>query len=142
MYSPDDSLKLYSISVLHACQPGVKDFELKESYENSFLSELHPGVALSRNTVSKFLNDLGKACDRITVFMRNRTARVRTDHHLLVDGTLKSDESRVNSLSDFSRKARTAQKKRWSRLEKSGGIIIVRSGWGNGCCPALSHASE
>jgi transposase len=29
------------------------------------------------------------------------------DHHLLVDGTLKSDESIVNSLSDFSRKART-----------------------------------
>jgi hypothetical protein len=29
------------------------------------------------------------------------------DHHLLVDGTLKSDESKVNSLSDFSRKART-----------------------------------
>jgi hypothetical protein len=28
-------------------------------------------------------------------------------HHLLIDGTLKSDESKVNSLSDFSRKART-----------------------------------
>ena len=107
VYSPDDSLKLYCISVLRACQPGVKDCELKEAYENSFLSELHPGVALSRNTVSKFLNDLGKACDRITVFMRNRTAKVRADHHLLVDGTLKSDESSVNSLSDFSRKART-----------------------------------
>ncbi|MBQ6474204.1 MAG: hypothetical protein IJJ33_19615, partial [Victivallales bacterium] len=42
--SPGDSLKLYSISVLRACQPGVKDCELKEAYENSFLSELHPGV--------------------------------------------------------------------------------------------------
>ena len=39
--------------------------------------------------------------------MRNRTAAVSMDHHLLVDGTLKSDESTVNSLSDFSRKART-----------------------------------
>ena len=107
VYSTDDSRKLYCISVLRACQPGVKDRELKEAYENSFLSELHPGVALSRNTVSKFLNDLGKACSRVTVFMRNRTARVGADHHLLVDGTLKSDESRVNSLSDFSRKART-----------------------------------
>ena len=107
VYSPDDSRKLYSISVLRACRPGVKDCELKEAYENSFLSELHPGVALSRNTVSKFLNDLGRACSRVTVFMRNRTARVGADHHLLVDGTLKSDESRMNSLSDFSRKART-----------------------------------
>ena len=29
------------------------------------------------------------------------------DHHLLVDGTLKSDESKANSLLEFSRKART-----------------------------------
>ncbi|MDR1135048.1 MAG: hypothetical protein LBL49_02555 [Clostridiales Family XIII bacterium] len=28
------------------------------------------------------------------------------DHHLLIDGTLKSNESTVNFLSDFSRKAR------------------------------------
>ena len=107
VYSPGDSLKIYSISVLRACRPGVRDCELREAYEDSFLSELHPGAALSRNTVSKFLNDLGKACSRVTQFMRNRAARVGSDHHLLVDGTLKSDESRVNSLSDFSRKART-----------------------------------
>ena len=29
------------------------------------------------------------------------------DHHILIDGTLKSDESDVNSLSNFSRKAKT-----------------------------------
>ena len=44
---------------------------------------------------------------KIVHFMRNRTSAVSMDHHLLVDGTLKSDESKVNSLSDFSRKART-----------------------------------
>jgi transposase len=38
--------------------------------------------------------------------MKDRTAAVGMDHHLLIDGTLKSDESRVNSLSDFSRKAK------------------------------------
>jgi len=107
VYSPSDSLKIYSISMLRVCVPGIKDFELKEAYDDSFLSELHPGVALSRNTVSSFLNNLGKTCSRITLFMRNRTAKVGMDHHLLVDGTLKSDESRVNSLSDFSRKAIT-----------------------------------
>lgn len=83
------------------------DYELKEAYDTSFLSEIYPGIALSKNTVSKFLNDLGKTCSRIVSFMRNRTAAVAMDHHLLVDGTLKSDESKVNSLSDFSRKART-----------------------------------
>lgn len=107
VYSVNDSLKIYCISMLRVCMPGIKDFELKEAYDDSFLSELHPGVALSKNTVSSFLNNLGKACSRITHFMRNRTAKVKMDHHLLVDGTLKSNESRVNSLSDFSRKTRT-----------------------------------
>ena len=107
VYSNADALKIYCISVLRVCNPGIKDYELKEAYETSFLSEIYPGIALSKNTVSTFLNDLGKTCSRIVQFMRNRTAAVVMDHHLLVDGTLKSDESRVNSLSEFSRKART-----------------------------------
>ena len=107
VYSNPDAMKIYCISVLRVCNPGIKDYELKEAYETSFLSEIYPGVALSKNTVSTFLNDLGKTCSRIVQFMRNRTAAVAMDHHLLVDGTLKSDESRVNSLSEFSRKART-----------------------------------
>ena len=107
VYNRVDAMKLYCIAVLRVCDPGIKNYELKEAYETSFLSELYPGVALSRNTVSVFLNDMGKALSRIIQFMRNRTAAVAIDHHLLIDGTLKSDESKVNSLSDFSRKART-----------------------------------
>ena len=107
VYSSPDAMKIYCIAILRVCNPGIKDNELKEAYETSFLSEIYPGVPLSKNTVSTFLNDLGKACSRIVKFMRNRTAAVAMDHHLLVDGTLKSDESKVNSLSEFSRKART-----------------------------------
>jgi hypothetical protein len=107
VYSKEDALKIWCIAVLRVCFSGIKDYELKDAYEESFLSELYPGVALSRNTVSTFLNDLGRTCSRITLFMCNRASRVGMDHHLLIDGTLKSDESRVNSLSDFSRKART-----------------------------------
>lgn len=106
-FSACDALKLYCMAVLRVCDPGVKDCELKDAYDTSFLSELRPGAALSRNTVSRFLNDLGRACPSIVGFMRARAAAVGIDHHLLVDGTLKSDESKVNSLSDFSRKART-----------------------------------
>lgn len=107
VYSPADTEKIYCMAILRVCNPGIKDYELKEAYDTSFLSESYPGVALSKNTVSTFLNDLGKAMSRIVLFMRNRTSKVAVDHHLLIDGTLKSDESRVNSLSDFSRKART-----------------------------------
>ena len=61
VYSQSDTMKIYCISVLRVCYPGIKDYELKETYDNSFLSELYPGIALSKNTVSKFLNDLGKS---------------------------------------------------------------------------------
>ena len=107
IYSVADAMKIYCIAILRACYPGIKDYELKEAYETGFLSELYPGIPLSKNTVSTFLNDLGKTYSRIVQFMRNRTAAVAMDHHLLIDGTLKSDESKVNTLSEFSRKART-----------------------------------
>ena len=106
VYNESDASKLYCIAILRICNPGIKDCELKEAYETSFLSELFPGLALSRNTVCKFLNDVGKACSRIAKFMQARTAAVNIDHHLLVDGTLKTNTSRINSLSDFSHKAR------------------------------------
>ena len=107
VYSQPDTMKIYCMAILRVSDKGIKDYMLKEAYETSFLSELYPDVALSKNTVSTFLNNLGKTMSRIVQFMRNRTAAVAMDHHLLIDGTLKSDESKVNSLSDFSRKART-----------------------------------
>lgn len=106
VYNESDALKLYCIAILRVCNPGIKDCELKEAYDDCFLSETYPGVALSRNTVCEFLNNVGKTCSRIVRFMRIRTEAVNMSHHLLVDGTLKTDTSKVNSLSDFSRKAR------------------------------------
>ena len=107
IYNRSDALKIYNIAILRVCNPGIKDYELKEAYDTCFLSQLYPGIALSKNSVCKFLNNLGKSCSRIESFMKNRADNVNIDHHLLVDGTLKSDESKVNSLSDFSRKAKT-----------------------------------
>ena len=106
VYNLSDAKKLYCASILRVCNHGIKDYELKEAYETSFLSELFPGVALSKNTISKFWSDLGKAYSKIISYMRLRVDTVEKGHHVLVDGTLKSNESRVNSLSDFSRKAR------------------------------------
>ncbi len=105
-YDHRTSLQIYCISILRVCYPGIRDCELKEQYDTSFLSELYPDTALSRNTVSELFGLLGKNISRIVAFMRDRVGSVSADDHLLIDGTLKSDESSVNSLSDFSRKAR------------------------------------
>lgn len=105
-YNNDDALKIYCAAILRVCNSGIKDYELKDAYMESFLSEIYPGVALSRNTISTFWNNLGKAYSRICKFMEVRVLRVEQNHHILIDGTLKSNESIINSLSNFSRKAK------------------------------------
>jgi len=50
VYDSDDALKIWCIAVLRVCFGGIKDCELKDAYEESFLSELHPGVSPSRGT--------------------------------------------------------------------------------------------
>ena len=109
VYNRKDAQKLYCACILRVCNPGIKDYELKEAYDNSFLSELFPDVAMSKNTVSKFWNDLGKAYSRICKYMQIRVAALETGHHVIIDGTLKSNDSKVNSLSDFSRKAKAKE---------------------------------
>ena len=106
VYRREDALKFYCIAILRVCNPGIKDCELSEHYANSFLSILRPDVALSRNTVSTFHKNAGKSLSMIVQFMRRRAARVGRNDHVLIDGTLKTDTSTVNSLSDFSRKAK------------------------------------
>ena len=106
-YHRDDALKIYCCALLRVAYPGIADGEIKEAYDSSFLSVLRPGAALSKNVVSDLLFDLGKKYSRIADFMSARAESCSADARLLIDGTLKSDESRVNSLSDFSRKAAT-----------------------------------
>ena len=107
VYNRKDAQALYCMALLRTCYHGIKDDELKDAYDNSFLSEKYPGVALSRNSVSDFHKNVGRACSKIAEFMRNRVSKLQESHHLVIDGTLKSDESSVNSLSNYSRKART-----------------------------------
>ena len=106
-YHPDDALKIYCCALLRVAYPGIKDCELKEAYDSSFLSMLRPGCALSRNSVSALMSDLGKGYSRIVGFMSARVDSCSADARLLVDGTLKSAGSSVNSLSDFPRKAKS-----------------------------------
>lgn len=105
IYNRADAEKCYVMAVLRAIEGGIKDDELKDAYENSYLRILYPGVPLGRNTVCDFLYNLGRTCSRITEFGRMRASRIPENHYLAVDGMLKSDESEVNSFSDYSRKA-------------------------------------
>ena len=106
VYARCDALKIYCAALLRVCDPGIKDCELKDAYDESFLSELYPDVALSKNTICTFWQNIGKAYSRIVSYMTLRVATVEAGHHLIIDGTLKTNQSTVNTLSEFSRKAR------------------------------------
>ena len=105
IYTRKDAEKIFCIAALRALEPDINDYELGSEYKETWLSEIYPGTSLSKNTVGDFLSDLGHTCSKIISFMRLRAGRISADHHLAVDGTLVSDESKVNSFSDYSRKA-------------------------------------
>lgn len=97
---------LLVIALLRAVDPDIKNRDLKFAYETSFLSEFYPGVPLSENTVSKFLQTTGMEYRYIQKFMRNRVQRF-SGSTLVIDGTLKSSNGSENSFSEFSRKGIT-----------------------------------
>jgi hypothetical protein len=98
--------RLYMIALLRAINgDDLKDRDLQMAYLTSFASENYPGIALSENTVSDFLEKTGMAYRYIRAFMQNRIKNCCGDH-ILVDGMLKDNTSTTNSYSAFSRKAR------------------------------------
>lgn len=103
-YSPNQAMQLYCIAILRACRPGIRDSKLREKYLESFLSEIMPGIALSKNTVCDLLEDVGKANNRMKSFMEIRVKKIEPSHHLVMDSTLKKNKSRINSFSEMSRK--------------------------------------
>lgn len=105
VYSPDDAGKIYCLAVLRTVETDLKDYEAKDAYENSFLCVMYPGVALGKDTVSGFLNDLGRTYSRINEFMVKRSENVPFNHLVAIDGMLKSYESDDSFFSDLSRKA-------------------------------------
>ena len=115
VYCEEESEQIYCICILRACYPGIKDYQIESCYMNSFLSEMYPGVPLSKNTVCTLLRKLGQAGNRIRMFLDQRIIDMRSKI-ALVDGTLVSDESNVNTFSNYSRKA---------RLKKSRDISVI-----------------
>lgn len=106
VYDYKDAMRIYCLAILKVCHHGEPYKRMHKWYELSYLSELYPSLALSRNTICTFLDNLGRSYSRISTFMRNRVASMVQGQDMIIDGTLKSDDSRVNSLSHFSRKAR------------------------------------
>lgn len=106
VFSALDAMKIYVIALLRVCYPGVLYCRIDNYYETSWTSTILPGIPLGKNTISAFLQNLGKSYSLIVSFMRKRVDAIVEGHHIAIDGTLKEDNSSVNSLSQYSRNAR------------------------------------
>jgi hypothetical protein len=107
IYTPKDAYTIMAIASLRVIKPEVSAKRLSTQYHQTFISKYYPGIGLSENTVSAFLQGIGRDGKRRLEFYHKRAAAVATDHHVAIDGMLKQDNSIVNDLSAFSYKART-----------------------------------
>lgn len=104
-YSLEDARKLYCIALLRVMVPGIVSTDLSIEYKTSFISEKYPGVGLSSNTVSAFLEEIGMKLSVIDRFMNDRISHY-SGHPTVIDGMLKTNTSETNMYSAYSRKGR------------------------------------
>ena len=106
VYEVTDAERMYAIALLRVARPDIPDYMLSDTYERSWLSFIMPDISLDRNTVSKFISNIGRDYAGIVEFMRNRVSHFADDHNIAIDGTIKNDTSICNTFSKPSRKSR------------------------------------
>lgn len=112
VYQEQDAIKIYVIALIRAVYGDVKNRDIQFKYETSFISELYK-APLSKQTISTFLFNLGKAESAMLRFMDNRI-KAASDM-IIVDGMLKNNNSDT-IYSQFSRKRKVKNSKDFSLL--------------------------
>ena len=87
VYTPKDAYTIMAIASLRVIKPEVSAKRLSTQYRQSFISKFYPGIGLSENTVSAFLQGIGQDGNRRLAFYHKRAASVAADHHVAIDGT-------------------------------------------------------
>ena len=106
VYDPSDAFAMMSLATLKVIKPAITASRMKTHYMRTFVCKDYPGAALSQNSVGSLLQRIGMDGSRRKLFYQRRMAATASDHHIAIDGTLKQDNSKVNDLSAYSRKAR------------------------------------
>jgi len=106
VYPINVSDTIMAIAALKVEYPAIKARRYASSFERSFISTYYGSAALSESSVSKMLVSLGKDEELRRLFFQKRLDRIEKDDHIIIDGTLKEDNSIVNDLSHFSYKSR------------------------------------
>ena len=105
-YPPNDAFSILALAALKVTKPGISGSRMQSAYERSFISIFWPDAALSRNSITALYRKVGADGKKREIFFEHRLAEVCKEDHILIDGTLKQNTSKVNDLSAFSYKAR------------------------------------
>lgn len=116
VYPPSDAYAIMSIATLRVTRPGIASSRMSTEYSRTFVCKDYPGAALSKNSVGSLMHRIGMDGSKRREFYQLRMAQVASDHHVAIDGMLKQDNSKVNDLSAYSRKARVKGSKEISVL--------------------------
>lgn len=106
VYSPEDAFRILTVAILQVVRPSVTAKRIASLYNKTYGKVYFPGLALSANTLSKLYDLLGQNQNARLKFFDLRMQSVMNDHHIIIDGMLKQDNSTVNDLSKFSFKSR------------------------------------
>ena len=106
VYDPSDVFAMMSLATLRVIKPAITAKRMSTHYRRTFVCIDYPGAALSENSIGSLLQRIGMDGSKRKEFYQRRMRATAADHHIAVDGTLKQDNSKVNDLSAYSRKAR------------------------------------
>lgn len=106
VYDPSDAYAMMSLATLKVIKPAITASRMSTHYHRTFVCKDYPGAAMSQNSISSLLQRIGMNGSKRRQFYQRRINAVAADHHVAIDGTLKQDNSKVNDLSAYSRKAR------------------------------------
>lgn len=106
VYDASDAGAMMAVASLRVIKPSIAANRIQTHYNRTFVCRYYPGAALSRNSVGNLFQRIGMDGSRRRKFYELRLAQTAADHHIAIDGMLKQDNSTVNDLSAYSRKAR------------------------------------
>lgn len=106
VFDASDVYAMMSLATLRVIKPAITAERAKTHYLRTFVCKDYPGAAMSKNSIGSLLQRIGMNGSLRKQFYQRRMRATAEDHHIAIDGMLKQDNSKVNDLSAYSRKAR------------------------------------
>ena len=94
---------IITVAALRVIRQGITISRLARAYETSFASIYYPNVSLSKNTATEYFTKIGMNTEGRDIFFGFLISNINENHKLVIDGTLKTDTSKVNDVSKISR---------------------------------------